>query len=160
MSFAENYCYYNSGYDSFAGIPAWAQRTLQAHARDTREYLYTRAELEHAETHDPYWNAAQRELVVRGKMHGYLRMYWGKKIIEWSSTPEEAYMAALYLNDRYELDGRDPNGYTGVAWCFGTHDRSWGERPIFGKVRYFAPALSHRGEKGARARRYAGVKSD
>jgi deoxyribodipyrimidine photo-lyase len=130
---AENYCYYNSGYDSFAGIPAWAQRTLQAHARDTREYLYTRAELEHAETHDPYWNAAQRELVVRGKMHGYLRMYWGKKLIEWSSTPAEAYMVALYLNDRYELDGRDPNGYTGVAWCFGTHDRPWGERQIFGK---------------------------
>jgi deoxyribodipyrimidine photo-lyase len=99
-------------------------------------YSYTREELEDAETHDPYWNAAQHEMVLRGKMHGYMRMYWGKKIIEWSSTPEEAFKTALYLNNKYELDGRDPNGYTGVAWCFGVHDRPWPERAIFGKVRY------------------------
>jgi len=83
-----------------------------------------------------YWNAAQREMVETGKMHGYMRMYWGKKIIEWTETPEDAYWIALYLNNRYELDGRDPNGYAGVAWCFGKHDRPWKERPIFGKIRY------------------------
>jgi deoxyribodipyrimidine photo-lyase len=92
--------------------------------------------LETAKTHDPYWNAAQKEMVVKGKMHGYMRMYWGKKILEWSKTPEEAYRIALYLNNKYELDGRDPNGFTGVAWCFGKHDRPWGERPIFGNIRY------------------------
>jgi deoxyribodipyrimidine photo-lyase len=89
-----------------------------------------------AKTHDPFWNAAQKEMVVKGKMHGYMRMYWGKKILEWSQTPEEAFRKALYLNNKYELDGRDPNGFTGVAWCFGKHDRPWGERPIFGHVRY------------------------
>lgn len=155
---AENYCYYNPRYDSFAGIPAWAQKTLDAHARDAREYLYTRAELEHAETHDPYWNAAQRELVVRGKMHGYLRMYWGKKLIEWCPTPGAAYETALYLNDRYELDGRDPNGYTGVAWCFGTHDRPWPERPIFGTVRYMnARGLARKFDADGYVRRIAAL---
>jgi deoxyribodipyrimidine photo-lyase len=92
--------------------------------------------LEEAITHDPYWNAAQKEMVLTGKMHGYMRMYWGKKILEWTKNPEEAFRIAVYLNNKYELDGRDPNGFTGVAWCFGKHDRPWGERPIFGKVRY------------------------
>jgi len=133
---SDNYCFYNPGYESFDGLPEWAQKTLHAHAKDRREYRYTREELERAETHDPYWNAAQNEMVFRGKMHGYMRMYWGKKIIEWSSTPEEAFETALYLNNTYELDGRDPNGYAGVAWCFGTHDRPWPERLIFGKIRY------------------------
>ncbi|MGE4412900.1 MAG: deoxyribodipyrimidine photolyase, partial [Candidatus Caldatribacteriota bacterium] len=86
--------------------------------------------------HDPYWNAAQQEMMISGKMHGYMRMYWGKKILEWSATPQEAFQHCLYLNNKYELDGRDPNSYTGVAWCFGLHDRAWKERPIFGKVRY------------------------
>ena len=101
---------------------------------------YTLEELESAATHDPYWNAAQQEMVFRGKMHNYMRMYWGKKIIEWSSTPEEAFRRALYLNNKYEIDGRDPNSFTGVAWCFGKHDRPWKERPIFGKVRYMNAA--------------------
>jgi deoxyribodipyrimidine photo-lyase len=131
-----NFAYYNPSYDAFQGLPDWARRTLKNHHRDKREYLYSREELEEARTHDPYWNAAQREMVITGKMHNYMRMYWGKKIIEWSSTPEEAFRTALYLNNKYELDGRDPNSFTGVAWCFGKHDRPWGERKIFGQVRY------------------------
>jgi len=131
-----NFVFYNETYDSFEAVPKWAKKTLRDHQKDNRPYTYTLKELESAETHDPYWNAAQKEMVVKGKMHGYMRMYWGKKIIEWSKTPEEAFRAALYLNNKYELDGRDPNGFTGVAWCFGKHDRPWGERPIFGKVRY------------------------
>ena len=92
--------------------------------------------MENGDTHDSYWNAAQHEMIYTGKMHGYMRMYWGKKIIEWSRSPEEAFQLTLYLNNKYELDGRDPNGFTGVAWCFGKHDRPWSERPIFGKIRY------------------------
>jgi len=97
--------------------------------------VYSLPEFEQARTHDPYWNAAQREMVLTGKMHGYMRMYWGKKILEWSPSPEVAHRIALALNNRYEIDGRDPNGYTGVAWCFGKHDRAWPEREIYGKVR-------------------------
>jgi deoxyribodipyrimidine photo-lyase len=131
-----NFVFYNGKYDSYEAIPEWAKKTLKAHQKEKRQYIYNLEKLEKAETHDPYWNAAQREMVVKGKMHGYMRMYWGKKILEWSKTPEEAFQAALYLNNKYELDGRDPNGFTGVAWCFGKHDRPWGERPIFGNVRY------------------------
>ncbi|HUL20535.1 MAG TPA: deoxyribodipyrimidine photo-lyase [Thermodesulfobacteriota bacterium] len=131
-----NFVFYNEKYDSFEGVPEWAKKTLNAHQKDKRQYTYTVEELESAKTHDPYWNAAQKEMVIKGKMHGYMRMYWGKKIIEWSKTPEEAYRITLYLNNKYELDGRDPNGFTGVAWCFGKHDRPWGERSIFGNVRY------------------------
>ncbi len=131
-----NYVHYNALYDAFEGIPAWARKTLAAHQSDQRPYLYSLAELESAATHDPFWNAAQIEMIVTGKMHGYMRMYWGKKIIEWSRTPEEAFRAALALNNKYELDGRDPNGFTGVAWCFGKHDRPWREREIFGSTRY------------------------
>jgi len=131
-----NFVFYNEKYDSHEAIPEWAKKSLKAHQKDKRQYLYTLEELENAQTHDPYWNAAQKEMVVKGKMHGYMRMYWGKKIIEWSNTPEEAFRIALYLNNKYELDGRDPNGFTGVAWCFGKHDRPWGERLIFGNVRY------------------------
>jgi len=133
-----NFVYFNPHYDSFAALPAWAANTLDKHRSDPRPYLYSLAELERGETHDPYWNAAQREMVVTGKMHGYMRMYWGKKIIEWSPTPEEAFARCLYLNNKYELDGRDPNGFAGVAWCFGKHDRPWAERPIFGMVRYMS----------------------
>ncbi len=131
-----NFVFYNTCYDSFRGLPEWAKKTLKDHQRDKRPYLYSLEELEAAQTHDVYWNAAQKEMVLTGKMHGYMRMYWGKKIIEWSKTPEVAFRWALYLNNKYELDGRDPNGFTGVAWCFGKHDRPWAERPIFGKVRF------------------------
>jgi deoxyribodipyrimidine photo-lyase len=130
-----NFVHYNPAYDSYEGLPAWARKTLAAHARDPRPALYSCSDFEEARTHDPYWNAAQNEMRLTGKMHGYMRMYWGKKILEWSRTPEEAYAVALALNDKYELDGRDPNGFAGVAWCFGKHDRPWGERPVFGMVR-------------------------
>lgn len=131
-----NYVYYNPAYDSFEGLPTWAKTSLLHHAKDKRPYVYSKDELEQAHTHDPYWNAAQIEMIQTGKMQGYMRMYWGKKIIEWTKSPQEAFHIALYLNNKYELDGRDPNGFTGVAWCFGKHDRPWQERPIFGKVRY------------------------
>ena len=96
--------------------------------------------MENAQTHDPYWNAAQRQMVLTGKMHNYMRMYWGKKILEWSLTPQRAFATALFLNNKYELDGRDANAFAGVAWCFGKHDRPWGQRPIFGTVRYMNAA--------------------
>jgi deoxyribodipyrimidine photo-lyase len=133
---AANYVQYNENYDGFAGLPNWAKRTLCSHKNDPRQYLYNLPELENAETHDPYWNAAQNEMRITGKMHGYMRMYWGKKLIEWSKTPEIAFNMALHLNNKYELDGRDPNGFAGFAWCFGKHDRPWKERPVFGNVRY------------------------
>jgi deoxyribodipyrimidine photo-lyase len=131
-----NFTFYNERYDSFDSVPKWAKQSLSTHRKDKRDYLYTLEELESAQTHDPYWNAAQREMVLRGKMHGYMRMYWGKKILEWSKAPDEAFQNALCLNNKYELDGRDPNGFAGVAWCFGKHDRPWGERPVFGNIRY------------------------
>ena len=131
-----NFALYNGDYDSFDCLPAWAKATLDRHRADRRPYVYSLQELEGAKTHDPYWNAAQMEMALTGKMNGYMRMYWGKKILEWGRTPEEAYHSALYLNNRYSLDGRDPNGFAGVAWCFGKHDRPWKEREIFGTVRY------------------------
>jgi deoxyribodipyrimidine photo-lyase len=135
---SDNFCFYNQAYDSFTGFPAWAQKTLNEHRLDQRQ-IYTLSELEHSKTHDDLWNAAQTEMVVRGKMHGYLRMYWAKKILEWTTSPEQALEYAIYLNDRYELDGRDPNGYTGIAWSIGgVHDRPWFNRPIFGSVRYMS----------------------
>jgi deoxyribodipyrimidine photo-lyase len=135
-----NFVHYNPHYDAYQSLPDWAQKTLKAHEKDHRETIYSLEEFEHARTHDPYWNAAQTEMVDTGKMHNYMRMYWGKKILEWSKTPEKAYRTALSLNNKYELDGRDPNGFTGVAWCFGKHDRAWPERPIFGKIRYMNAA--------------------
>lgn len=131
-----NFVYYNNAYDQYKGLPEWARLTLDKHRKDIRKYVYSLKDLEQANTHDHYWNAAQRQMLEQGKMHNYMRMYWGKKIIEWSYTPEEAFAAALYLNNKYELDGRDPNSFTGIAWCFGKHDRPWTERPIFGKIRY------------------------
>ncbi|KAF5052370.1 DNA photolyase [anaerobic digester metagenome] len=133
---AVNFVRYNDHYDSLGALPAWAQHTLALHRDDPREVVYAPAELERSATHDPYWNAAQRELVTTGMMQGYMRMYWGKKILEWSRTPEEAYATTLALNNTFGLDGRDPGGYAGVAWCFGKHDRPWKERPVFGTVRY------------------------
>lgn len=134
---SDNYCFYNEHYDSFEGFPAWVKKTLNDHRADPRPYLYTTKIFEHAETDDKLWNAAQKEMMVTGKMHGYIRMYWAKKILEWTSCPEEAIATAIYLNDKYSLDGRDPNGYTGIAWAIGgVHDRAWSERPVFGKIRY------------------------
>jgi len=136
---ADNFCYYNPDYDRVEGFPGWAQRTLEEHVKDRREHLYAREEFEHAQTHDDLWNAAQQEMVKRGTMHGYMRMYWCKKMLEWTRHPREALEIAIYLNDRYELDGRDPNGYTGIAWSIGgVHDRPWGTRPIFGNIRYMS----------------------
>ncbi len=131
-----NFVHYNPVYDEFECLPDWAKTTLLEHRNDRREYVYSLEELEYAHTHDPYWNAAQKEMVIKGKMHGYMRMYWSKKILEWTDDPRKAYDIVLYFNDKYEIDGRDPNGYAGVAWCFGKHDRAWKEREIFGKVRY------------------------
>lgn len=132
---AINFARYQRDYDSYTGIPEWARKTLAEHAQDPRPYLCSAEEFESGQTHDPVWNAAQKQLVRTGKMHGYLRMYWAKKILEWSATPQEAFATAIRLNDRYSLDGRDPNGYAGVSWCFGTHDRPWPERPVYGTVR-------------------------
>ncbi|MGA1824520.1 MAG: hypothetical protein ACMUIP_07620 [bacterium] len=125
--------------DNFKGFPDWAKKTLNAHRTDKRLYSYSLEEFEQATTHDALWNAAQMEMVNRGKMHGYMRMYWCKKILEWTCCPEDSQRIAIYQNDKYELDGRDPNGYVGVAWSIGgVHDRAWGERPIFGKIRFMS----------------------
>jgi len=134
---ADNFCFYNKDYDSFDGFHNWAKESLNLHRKDSREFVYNLDVFENALTHDELWNAAQREMVYIGKMHGYMRMYWAKKILEWSESPEEALRIAIYLNDKYELDGRDPNGYTGIAWSIGgVHDRPWFERKVFGKIRY------------------------
>jgi deoxyribodipyrimidine photo-lyase len=143
---AHNFVRFNSHYETFHSGEPWANRTLRIHASDKREYLYSEAQLENAETHDPLWNAAQKQMVLTGWMHGYLRMYWAKKILEWSASAEVAYAIAVKLNDRYELDGRDPNGYAGIAWAVvGKHDRAWGpERAIYGKIRYMSYASTSR----------------
>ena len=134
---SDNFCYFNKYYDSFNGFKDWAKDSLIKHKKDEREFIYTSGQFERAETHEDLWNAAQLEMVKTGKMHGYMRMYWAKKILEWSDSPENAMKTAVYLNDKYELDGRDPNGYTGCAWSIGgIHDRAWIEREIFGKIRY------------------------
>ncbi|MGC9319622.1 MAG: deoxyribodipyrimidine photo-lyase [Armatimonadota bacterium] len=135
-----NFCHYNDRYDSTEALPEWALQTLAEHAGDERPYIYDAAALERAETHDPYWNAAQMEMVLTGKMHNYMRMYWGKKIIEWTEEPSEAHALMARLNNRYELDGRDPNSWGSFAWCMGKHDRPWQEREVFGKVRYMNAA--------------------
>jgi len=136
---ADNFCLYNPQYDSFDGFPPWARKTHKEHWDDPRMYLYSSEELENASTHDPLWNAAQTGMTKTGKMHGYLRMYWAKKILEWSINPAEALATAIFLNDRYSLDGRDPNGYAGIAWSIGgVHDRPWFTRPVFGSIRYMS----------------------
>jgi deoxyribodipyrimidine photo-lyase len=136
---ADNYCYYQPHYDSFLGFPQWAQKTLIEHQNDPRPFVYTLEQFAQASTHDDLWNAAQAQLISTGKMHGYLRMYWAKKILEWTPSPQIAQEITIYLNDLYSLDGRDPNGYTGIAWSIGgVHDRPWFNRAIFGQVRYMA----------------------
>jgi deoxyribodipyrimidine photo-lyase len=143
---AINFVHFNPHYDRLESCEPWALRSLAKHRRDERAYVYTERQLVNAETHDPLWNAAQQQMVSSGWMHGYLRMYWGKKILEWTRDPEEAYDIAVHLNDRYEIDGRDPNGYAGIAWAIGgKHDRAWGpERPVYGMIRYMSYARTSR----------------
>ncbi|MCF8001981.1 MAG: deoxyribodipyrimidine photolyase, partial [Halanaerobiales bacterium] len=137
-----NFVYFNEEYNSRLSkiLPEWAMETLEHHSEDEREYTYSLKELENFDTHDEYWNAAQKEMVLSGYMNGYMRMYWGKKILEWTNNPQKAFDIALHLNNKYFLDGRDPNSYAGVAWIFGKHDRAWKERKIYGKVRYMNKA--------------------
>lgn len=134
---SDNFCYYNTSYDSVEAFRPWTQKSLSEHLCDKRDFLYNRDQFEMAQTHDQLWNSAQKRMVHTGTMHSYLRMYWAKKILEWSESPETALNIALYLNDKYQLDGRDPNGYAGCAWSIGgVHDRAWADRKVFGKVRY------------------------
>lgn len=134
-----NMCWYNSQYDQYASLPPWALTTLREHSHDVRPVLYSLEQLDEAATHDPLWNAAQRQLRQCGLIHNYMRMLWGKKILEWSDTPEVALERMIHLNNKYALDGRDPNSYSGIFWVLGRYDRAWGpERPIFGKIRYMS----------------------
>ena len=140
-----NFVHFNPLYDSIESSPDWAHRTLASHAHDKRLITYSRKQLEHAETHDDLWNAAQRQMLHAGWMHNYMRMYWAKKILEWSPSPATAYQTAVYLNDKYFLDGRDPNGYAGIAWAIaGKFDRPWFERPIFGTIRYMSEGAARK----------------
>jgi deoxyribodipyrimidine photo-lyase len=142
---AINFVRFNPSYDSFECLEPWAQRSLSEHARDPRIVVYSERQLELGATHDPLWNAAQKQMVLTGWMHNYLRMYWAKKILEWSPSVSVAYQRAVQLNDRYELDGRDPNGYAGIAWAIvGKHDRAWSNRPVYGKIRYMSLASTGR----------------
>jgi len=132
-----NNCALDARADQFDGLPDWARKTLAEHERDPRPHLYDLDTFERCETHDDLWNAAQRQLVTEGRIHGYLRMLWGKKILEWSESPRAAFDIMVELNNKYALDGRDPNSYSGISWVLGRYDRPWGpERPVFGKVRY------------------------
>jgi deoxyribodipyrimidine photo-lyase len=141
---SDNFCFHNEAYDSVSSAPEWARTTLAEHAADPREYVYTLDQLRRGDTHDPVWNAAQTELVTAGKIHGYMRMYWAKKILEWSPSAADAVAYALELNDSYSIDGGDPNGFVGVLWSIaGLHDRPWAERSVFGTVRY----MNHAGLK-------------
>lgn len=137
---ALNHVRYRDDYDRYETLPDWARKTLADHAGDRRASVYGRRQLEAGETHDPYWNAAMREMRVTGFMHNYMRMYWGKKILEWTPRPEEAFATALAINNKFFLDGRDASSFANVAWCFGLHDRAWTERPVFGKIRYMNDA--------------------
>ena len=134
---SDNFCFYQKDYDSFNGLRDWAKESLGSHSEDVREFIYSEEEFEEGRTHDALWNAAQMQMVKTGKMHGYMRMYWAKKILEWTASPQQAIDIAVKLNDTYSLDGRDPNGYAGVLWSIGgIHDRAWFERDVFGKIRY------------------------
>ena len=140
-----NFVTHNRNYDTLEGGPAWGLKTLKKHESDPRPVLYSVERLERGETADPLWNASQKEMVLTGRMHNYLRMYWAKKILEWTPDPATAFAIAVDLNDRYEMDGRDANGYAGISWAIcGRHDRPWGERPIFGMVRFMSGASTGR----------------
>lgn len=131
-----NFTRHNPKYDSLESLPAWVQKTMREHNDDQRRVIYSQEELEAGETHDELWNAAQREMVATGEMHNYVRMLWGKNVIAWTKSYEEAFAILEHLNNKYCLDGRNPNSYAGILWCFGKHDRPWMERPIFGTIRY------------------------
>lgn len=136
---SDNFCFYQPNYDNYDGAPDWAKRTIEKHRKDKREHIYSREELQFAKTHDKLWNACQIQMLTEGKMHGYMRMYWAKKILEWTPSVEDAIEIAIFLNDKYEIDGRDPNGYVGIMWSMaGVHDRPWIDRAIFGQIRYMA----------------------
>jgi deoxyribodipyrimidine photo-lyase len=156
---AINYCEFTDNYDSYDALPGWAKQTLQDHAGDARPHRYSEPQLEAARTADPYWNAAQTEMVKTGFMHNYMRMYWGKKILEWTANPREAHAITLRLNDKWFLCGRDPNGYANVGWIYGLHDRPWGPaRPIFGTVRYMnSGGLERKFDMDAYVRRVAAL---
>ncbi|VDI14359.1 deoxyribodipyrimidine photo-lyase [Mytilus galloprovincialis] len=157
---ADNFCFYNKNYDSIEGAYDWAKTSLKLHEKDKRKYLYTREKLEKGQTHDDLWNAAQIQMTIEGKMHGFLRMYWAKKILEWTGSPTEALETAIYLNDRFNLDGRDPNGYVGCMWSIcGIHDQGWKEREIFGKIRYMNyDGCKRKFDVAAFVRKYRGKK--
>lgn len=131
-----NMTHWNANYDSLAALPAWVHKTMREHAADERQFTYSLDELENGTTHDELWNAAQREMVATGEMHNYVRMLWGKNVIAWTPSYEVAFETLVHLNNKYCLDGRDPNSYAGILWCFGKHDRPWMERPVFGTIRY------------------------
>ncbi len=133
---AKNFVWFEPDYDQYQCLPDWAKKTLAEHRDDERPTIYTRKQLEAADTDDPYWNAAMWQMKLTGFMHNYMRMYWGKKVLEWCNTPEYAYDTLLYLNNKFFVDGRDPNSYSNVGWIFGLHDRPWTERDVFGKIRY------------------------
>ena len=140
-----NGCSFEPAYDRYDSLPGWAQKTLAEHAADPRPYTYSLEQLETAQTHDEIWNAAQRQLLAEGIIHNYLRMLWGKKILHWTASPQEALSIMIELNNKYALDGRDPNSYSGIFWVLGRYDRAWGpERPIFGKVRYMTSDSTRR----------------
>jgi deoxyribodipyrimidine photo-lyase len=138
------YCARHDPYDTWETLPAWARHTLDAHRTDRRPHLYDPAQLEAAETDDPLWNAAQRQLLREGRIHNYLRMLWGKRVLEWCADPRDALRILIELNNKYAVDGRDPNSYSGIFWVFGRHDRPWPERPIFGKVRSMTSASARK----------------
>ena len=139
-------------YDQYQSLPAWAQATLARHERDPRQFVYSLEEFATAATHDPLWNAAQTQLIREGRIHNYLRMLWGKKILEWTATPRDALDVMIELNNKYALDGRNPNSYSGIFWVLGRYDRPWGpERPIFGSIRYMS---SENTRKKIRVREY------
>lgn len=165
---AQNWVRFTPAYDRYESLPAWARTTLEKHAADPREHVYSDAELETGQTHDPYWNAAMREMRYTGFMHNAMRMYWGKKILEWSETPEEGFYRTLRINNRYFLDGRDPSSYANLGWIYGLHDRPWGERAVFGTVRCMTAgglerkcdiqAYVHRAERLVADARAAGIR--
>ncbi|XP_046383944.1 deoxyribodipyrimidine photo-lyase-like [Ischnura elegans] len=164
---ADNFCYFNPNYDNLNGADQWAKDTLNNHRKDKREYVYSLAQFEAARTHDDLWNASQIQMMREGKMHGFLRMYWAKKILEWSESPDDALSISIYLNDRYNLDGRDPNGYVGIMWSIcGIHDHGFPERPVLGRIRWMSyegckrkfDVMSFVSRYGAKKYRYEGKK--
>lgn len=135
---------HNEKYDSLDALPPWVHKTMREHMDDERKYIYSLEQLEAGETHDELWNACQREMVITGEMHNYVRMLWGKNVIAWSRSYEEAFETLVHLNNKYCVDGRDPNSYAGILWCFGKHDRPWMERPVFGTIRYMTSGSTGR----------------